>query len=98
MPTVDKVARTNAGLASELRNSVMRLRRRLANERHPDNELSLGAMAVLGALYRIVHEDPPRLEGVGPMAALLEATMVIDPAARWSMPATRSMSDRARSR
>ena len=32
--------------------SVMRLRRRLAIERHPDNELSLGAMAVLGALYR----------------------------------------------
>jgi DNA-binding MarR family transcriptional regulator len=52
MPTVEKVARTNAGLASELRIGVMRLRRRLANERHPDNELSLGAMAVLGALYR----------------------------------------------
>jgi len=30
----------------------MRLRRRLASERHPDNELSLGAMAVLGSLYR----------------------------------------------
>ncbi|MGI8644966.1 MAG: MarR family winged helix-turn-helix transcriptional regulator [Nocardioides sp.] len=52
MPTVEKVARTNAGLASELRLSVMRLRRRLAVERHPDNELSLGAMAVLGALLR----------------------------------------------
>ncbi|WP_248583217.1 MarR family transcriptional regulator [Nocardioides sp. InS609-2] len=52
MPTVEKVARTNAGLAAELRNSVMRLRRRLANERHPDNELSLGQMAVLGCLYR----------------------------------------------
>ena len=52
MPTVEKVARTNAGLASELRLGVMRLRRRLAVERHPDNELSLGAMAVLGALYR----------------------------------------------
>ena len=52
MPTVEKVARTDAGLASELRMSVMRLRRRLAVERHPDNELSLGAMAVLGALYR----------------------------------------------
>ena len=53
MPTVEKVARTDAGLASELRLSVMRLRRRLANERHPDNELSLNQMAVLGALYRI---------------------------------------------
>ena len=52
MPTVTSVARTDEGLAAELRLSVMRLRRRLANERHPDNELSLGAMAVLGCLYR----------------------------------------------
>ena len=52
MPTVEKVSRTDAGLASELRLSVMRLRRRLALERHPDNELSLNQMAVLGALYR----------------------------------------------
>lgn len=52
MPTVEKVVRTDAGLASELRLSVMRLRRRLANERHPDNELSLNQMAVLGCLFR----------------------------------------------
>jgi DNA-binding MarR family transcriptional regulator len=52
MPTVEKVSRTQAGLASELRFSVMRLRRRLANQGHPDNPLSLNAMAVLGALYR----------------------------------------------
>ena len=52
MPTVSQAARTDAGLAAELRLSVMRLRRRLANERHPGNELSLGAMAVLGCLYR----------------------------------------------
>jgi DNA-binding MarR family transcriptional regulator len=52
MPSVQQAARTDAGLAAELRLSVMRLRRRLANERHPDNELSLGAMAVLGCLYR----------------------------------------------
>lgn len=52
VPTVEKAARTDAGLASQLRLSVMRLRRRLAHERHPDNELSLGAMAVLGSLYR----------------------------------------------
>ncbi|WP_300403588.1 MarR family transcriptional regulator [Nocardioides sp.] len=52
MPTVERAARTDAGLASELRLSVMRLRRRLAGERHPDNELSMNAMAVLGALYR----------------------------------------------
>jgi DNA-binding MarR family transcriptional regulator len=30
----------------------MRLRRRLSNERHPDNPLSMGAMAVLGCLFR----------------------------------------------
>jgi DNA-binding MarR family transcriptional regulator len=52
MPTLEAAARTDAGLASELRLSVMRLRRRLANERHPDNPLSMGAMAVLGCLYR----------------------------------------------
>lgn len=52
MPTVERVARTDAGLASELRLAVMRLRRRLASERHPDNELSLGEMSVLGVLYR----------------------------------------------
>ncbi len=52
MPTPEKTVRTNAGLASELRLSVMRLRRRLAVERDPANELSMGAMAVLGALYR----------------------------------------------
>jgi DNA-binding MarR family transcriptional regulator len=51
MPTIEKAVRTDSGLASELRTSVMRLRRRLANERHPDNELGLPSMAVLGALY-----------------------------------------------
>ena len=51
-PTVEKAVRTDGGLASQLRLSVMRLRRRLASERHPDNELSLGAMAVLGSLHR----------------------------------------------
>ncbi|MDN4173836.1 MarR family transcriptional regulator [Nocardioides sp. SOB77] len=52
MPTVEKIARTDAGLASELRLSVMRLRRRLASERHPDNELSIAHMGVLGCLHR----------------------------------------------
>jgi DNA-binding MarR family transcriptional regulator len=51
MPTVETIAKTDAGLASVLRISVMRLRRRLTNERHPDNDLSLGSMAVLSALY-----------------------------------------------
>ncbi len=52
MPTIEMAARSDAGLASELRLSVMRLRRRLSNERHPDNPLSMGAMAVLGCLFR----------------------------------------------
>jgi len=42
----------DAGLASDLRLSVMRLRRRLVAERHPDNDLSIGAMAVLAGLER----------------------------------------------
>jgi len=64
MPTVEKVARTDAGLASELRTSVMRLRRRLANERDPGNDLSIASMAVLGSLFR--HGDLT----VGELAAL----------------------------
>ena len=52
MPNVETVTRTDAGLASELRLSVMRLRRRLAVERHPDNPLSLSQMTVLGTLHR----------------------------------------------
>ncbi|WP_017932869.1 MarR family winged helix-turn-helix transcriptional regulator [Nocardioides sp. Iso805N] len=43
---------SDASLASELRLSVMRLRRRLVSERHPDNDLSIGAMAVLAGLER----------------------------------------------
>lgn len=53
MPTTEQHVRTNAGLATELRFSVMRLRRRLVRERHPDNDLSLPAMAVLWALHRV---------------------------------------------
>lgn len=52
MPTIDTATRTDAGLAAELRMSVVRLRRRLIGERDPANDLSLGAMAVLGCLYR----------------------------------------------
>lgn len=52
MPTAETAARTDAGLAAELRMSVARLRRRLVHERDPRNDLSLGAMAVLAALYR----------------------------------------------
>lgn len=43
-------ATITAGLASELRLSVMRLRRRLVAERDPENALSFGAMSVLAGL------------------------------------------------
>jgi DNA-binding MarR family transcriptional regulator len=54
MPTVEKVARTDSGLASALRLSVMRLARRVRSERDPDNELlPVGQLSVLGALKRL---------------------------------------------
>jgi len=40
---------------------------------------------VLGALYRIVHDAPPRTERAGWLAPLLEHTMAHDPARRWSV-------------
>jgi len=40
---------------------------------------------LMGALYRIVHEEPPRLANAGWLAPLLDATMTRDPAERWSM-------------
>ncbi|KQT89384.1 hypothetical protein ASG49_16570 [Marmoricola sp. Leaf446] len=40
---------------------------------------------VLGTLYRIVHEEPPRLDEAGWLAPVLAGTMVRDPEQRWSM-------------
>jgi serine/threonine protein kinase len=40
---------------------------------------------VLAAMYRIVHEEPPRLPELGWPADLLETTMARDPASRWPM-------------
>ncbi len=40
---------------------------------------------VLGAMYRIVNEEPPRLDDAGWLTPLLEGTMVRDPEQRWSM-------------
>lgn len=40
---------------------------------------------VLGALYRIVNDPPPRVEDAGRLAPLLEASMVHAPEERWSM-------------
>lgn len=51
-PSAESVSRTDAGLASELRLSVVRLARRLRSERDPANPLSVPAMSVLGVLIR----------------------------------------------
>jgi serine/threonine protein kinase len=40
---------------------------------------------VLGALYKIVHEEPPRLDDAGWLAPLIASSMTHDQAARWSM-------------
>lgn len=51
--SIEKLVRTDSGLASALRISVARLSRRLRTERDPDNELlSVGQLSVLGALSR----------------------------------------------
>jgi DNA-binding MarR family transcriptional regulator len=65
MPSVQKVARTDSGLASALRVSVARLQRRLRSERDPDNELlPVGQLSVLGLLNRFGDST------VGELAAL----------------------------
>jgi eukaryotic-like serine/threonine-protein kinase len=40
---------------------------------------------LMGALYRIVHEEPPRLVNAGWLGPLLEATMTREPEDRWTM-------------
>jgi DNA-binding MarR family transcriptional regulator len=52
MPTVEKVSRSDAGLASSLRVSVARLHRRLRTEDVVDRRVSVGGLAVLALLYR----------------------------------------------
>jgi DNA-binding MarR family transcriptional regulator len=47
-----EIARTDAGLASALRVSIMRLSRRLRNEREMSDDLSASQLAVLGTLWR----------------------------------------------
>lgn len=54
MPTYTaQVARTDAGLASTLGVSLMRLSRRLRNERDASYDLSATQLAVLGTLWRL---------------------------------------------
>jgi serine/threonine protein kinase len=45
---------------------------------------------LLATMYRIVHEDPPRLVTAGWLGPLLEATMTRDPADRWTMTEVRN--------
>ncbi len=40
---------------------------------------------LMGALYRIVHEEPPHLANAGWLGVLLDNTMTKDPADRWPM-------------
>jgi serine/threonine protein kinase len=40
---------------------------------------------LMGALYQIVHEEPPRPPDAGWLLPVLERTMATDPADRWSM-------------
>jgi len=44
---------------------------------------------LLGALYRIVHEEPPRSGAAGWLAPALTSTMTREPAQRWSMATAR---------
>lgn len=81
MPSVRQVSRSDAGLASELRLSVMRLRRRLAAERDPENPLSIGATAVLGCLNRhgpSTIGELARHEGVQPPSMTRTVTCLVD--------------------
>jgi DNA-binding MarR family transcriptional regulator len=52
MTTMHAATRTDSGLASQFRVSVVRLARRLRSERDPANPLSVGAISVLGVLIR----------------------------------------------
>lgn len=55
---------------------------------HPPYEVSDN---VLGALYRIVHEEPPRVDEPGWLGPLLRATMCRDPEQRWDMATVRDV-------
>jgi eukaryotic-like serine/threonine-protein kinase len=58
---------------------------------HPPYDVSENLM---GALYRIVHEEPPRLADAGWLAPVLEHTMAREPADRWPMARVRDELDR----
>ena len=51
---------------------------------------------LMGALYQIVHEEPPRVRDPGWLAPVLEHTMTREPDDRWSMAQVRDFLDGAR--
>jgi len=57
---------------------------------HPPYDVSDNLM---GALYRIVHEEPPRLPDPGWLGPVLEHTMTREPAERWTMAEVRHFLD-----
>jgi serine/threonine protein kinase len=61
-------------------------------EGHPPYDVTENLM---GALYQIVHEEPPRVGHAGWLAPLLEHTMTRDPADRWTMAEVRDFLDSA---
>jgi DNA-binding MarR family transcriptional regulator len=54
--SVGSLSRTNTGLASELRVSLMRLARRLRNEKDPEDDLGSNQLSVLFTLARLVSQ------------------------------------------
>jgi hypothetical protein len=60
---------------------------------HPPYDTSENLM---GALYRIVHEEPPRLADAGWLAPVLENTMTREPDQRWDMTRVRDFLDQSR--
>lgn len=50
----------------------------------PPYDVGDGQSGVMGALYRIVNDEPPRPASAGWLAPLLAATMVKDPGQRWT--------------
>jgi serine/threonine protein kinase len=58
---------------------------------HPPYDVTANLM---GALYKIVHEDPPRLPDADWLAPVLERTMTRAPADRWRMVEVRDFLDR----
>jgi serine/threonine protein kinase len=58
---------------------------------HPPYDVTENLM---GSLYRIVHEEPPRLDEPGRLRPVLEHTMARDPSDRWSMAEVRDFLSR----